>query len=114
MHVLHMHKLKKNCIPINHKLWSDRFFPVQSDGEHPRWQFEREDDQKDSEKRVCDVPPHTLLVIFSHLCDRAPVRIFTSNFHHRTKQKKKKKTLLKTHNGGTYNKERTDYAMDTN
>ena len=27
MHVFHVHKLKKNCIPINHKLSSDGFFP---------------------------------------------------------------------------------------
>ena len=67
MHAFHMHKLKKICIPINHKLWSDRFFPVQSDGEHPRWQFEREDGQKDSERRVCDVPPHTFWS-FSAIC----------------------------------------------
>ena len=34
----------------NHKLWSDRFVSVISDGEGPRLKFEREDGQTDSEK----------------------------------------------------------------
>ena len=113
MHVFHMHKLKKNCIPINHKLWSDRLFPVQSDGEHPRWQFEREDGQKDSEKRVCDVPPHTFWS-FSAICVTMLLFAFWPRTFTIELNEKKQTTLLKTHNGGTYNKERTDYAMDTN
>ena len=47
----------------NHKLWYDRVFSVESDGEGPRSKFEREDGQTDSGKtgmcEHCDVMvPH--------------------------------------------------------
>ena len=34
----------------NHKLWSDGFFPAESDGEGPRLKYEQEDGQTDGEE----------------------------------------------------------------
>ena len=58
----------------NHKLWYERFFSVESNGEGPRSKFEREDGQTDGQKWPKNLGWRRRAADMSHWCQASAVR----------------------------------------